>query len=80
MTQITLSNAVATQLHGLTAPVALCDTSGKVLGRFIPAIDASEWEPVSPEVSEDELDRRQQGTEWYSTQEVLSHLKSLEQK
>jgi hypothetical protein len=40
----------------------------------------SDWEPVSPEVSEEELDRREQATEWYSTDEVLAHLRNLEQK
>jgi hypothetical protein len=38
----------------------------------------SEWEPVTPEVSEEELDEREQSTEWYTTEEVLAHLKSLE--
>jgi hypothetical protein len=78
MTQVILDGDSATKLQGLVYTVELCDASGKVLGRFIPKIDMSEWEPVTPEASEEELDRREQETEWYTTEEVLAHLKSLE--
>ncbi len=61
-------------------PIEICDSSGRVLGRFIPKIDMSEWEPVSPGVTEEELDRREQSTEWYSTDEVLARLRSPESK
>ncbi len=80
MTRIVLDAGVSSRLHELTLPAELCDPSGRVLGRFVPTVDMSEWEPVSPEISEDELDRREQSTEWYSTEEVLAHLKSLENK
>jgi hypothetical protein len=80
MTQIILDAAVSSQLHQLGRPAELCDPSGKVLGRFVPLIDLSEWEPLSPEVSEEELDRREQSTEWYTTDEVIAHLKNLEKK
>ena len=78
MTRITLDASVLSQLHGLTQVVELCDPSGRVLGQFIPAVDPSEWEPVTPEVSEEELARREQSTEWYTTEEVLAYLRSLE--
>ncbi len=42
-----------------------------------PLIDMSEWEPVSPDVSEEELDRREQETESYTTAEVLAYLERL---
>ena len=80
MTRIVLDASVSSQLDVLTLPAELCDPSGRVLGRFVPTVDMSEWEPVSPEISEEELDRREQSTEWYSTEEVLAHLKSLENK
>ena len=51
------------------------DPSGRVLGRFVPLIDMSEWEPISADVSEQELDRRAQSQEKrYTTAEVLAHL------
>lgn len=80
MTQITLDASVSSQLHNLNQPAELCDPSGRVLGRFVPLIDLSIWEPVSPEASEEELDRREQSEEWYTTEQVLAHLKSLEKQ
>jgi hypothetical protein len=74
MTQIILDAALASQLHQLNEAADLCDPSGQVLGRFIPAVDMSEWEPVSPEPSEEELQRREQETESYSTADVLAFL------
>jgi hypothetical protein len=78
MTQIILDASVSGQLHNLSQPVELCDPSGRVLGKFVPRIDMSEWEPVSPDVSEEELDRREQSEDWYTTDQVLAHIKSLE--
>lgn len=75
MTQIFLDASVSSQLHNLTQPVELCDSSGRVLGRFIPMIDMSEWEPISPDISEEELDQRAKSNQKrYSTAEVLARL------
>jgi hypothetical protein len=78
MNQILLDASVSSKLANLGSPIELCDPSGRVLGRFVPLVNMSEWEPVSAGASEEELDRREQSTEWYSTAEVLAHLKSLE--
>lgn len=80
MTQIILDASVSSQLNNLTHPVELCDSSGRILGEFVPRIDMSEWEPVSPAASEEELDRREQSADWYTTEQVLAHLKSLEKQ
>jgi hypothetical protein len=78
MTQITLDPAVANKLQGLARVVELCDPSGRVLGRFLPAVDLAEWEPISPEVSDEELDRRACSPgKRYTTAEVLAHLERL---
>jgi hypothetical protein len=78
MTQIVLDSSLSNQLHDLTHPVELCDPSGRVLGRFVPRIDITEWEPVSPAASEEELDRREQAHEKpYATVEVLVLLEKL---
>jgi hypothetical protein len=78
MNQIILDTNVSNQLHELTQPAELCDPSGRVLGRFVPLIDMSEWEPISPDISEQELDRRAQSNEKrYTTAEVLAHLEKL---
>jgi len=78
MTQIILDPSASSRLNDLTEPVDLCDPSGRVLGRFVPLIDISKWEPVSPEASEEELDRREQANEkLYTTAEVLAYLGKL---
>jgi hypothetical protein len=78
MPKITLDDAPASKLHELSQVVELCDPSGRVVGRFVPLIDLSEWEPISPDVSEDELDRREKSKERrYTTEEVLAYLEKL---
>ncbi len=77
MTQITLDASLSSKLNDLTQPVDLCDPSGRILGRFVPLIDMSEWEPLSPDISEEELERRTRSHEKrYTTAEVLAHLSS----
>jgi hypothetical protein len=75
VTQIFLDANVSSKLNHLTHSVELCDPSGRVLGRFVPLIDLSEWEPLSSDISEEELERRAKSTEKrYTTAEVLAHL------
>jgi hypothetical protein len=79
MTQITLDPELAARLGDLLQPVELCDPSGRVLGCFVPAAErSSQWEAIGPDVSEQELDRREQSNErHYSTTEVVARLESL---
>ena len=75
MTQIILDAGISNQLHNLTHPVELCDPSGRVLGHFVPLIDLSEWEPLSPDISEEEVRRRALSREKrYTTEEDLANL------
>lgn len=78
MSPIFVDAALSSELGQQFHPVELCDPSGRVLGQFIPKVDLSRYEPLEPQVSEEELDRREQSTEWYSTEEVLAYLKNLE--
>jgi hypothetical protein len=78
MSRITIDSALAEQLHKASESVELCDPSGKVLGSFIPVFDASKWEILGPELSEEELDRRANSNEkHYTTEEVLDYLRKL---
>ena len=78
MTQIVVDTNLSSQLLTLTQPAELCDQSGQVLGRFVPLINLSEWEPLSPDISEAELDRRAKSEgKRYTTAEVLAHLEKL---
>jgi hypothetical protein len=78
MARITIGGSLLNALRGLTQGAELFDLSGKVIGQFVPVIDLSDWEPLSPELSEEELDRREQSSDWYSTEEVAEYLKSLQ--
>jgi hypothetical protein len=78
MTRIILDATLASKLHDLGQVAELCDPAGRVVGKFIPLIDLSKWKPLSPDVSEEELDRIEQSNEkCYSTAEVLEHLRNL---
>jgi hypothetical protein len=78
MTQIILDANLSSRLDSLNEAAELCDPSGRVLGRFVPLIDLSEWEPLSPDVSEEELDRRAKSQERRSTTaEVLARLEKM---
>ncbi len=75
MTRVTVDSAIADKLHGIAQVVELCDPTGRVLGRFVPAVDRSAWEPLSPGASEEELERRAKSSERrYTTAEVLARL------
>jgi len=80
MSQIILDADTASKLSDLDYSVELCDPSGRVLGYFSPRVEMSEVEFLSPGVSEEELDRREQSDKWYSFEEVMAHLKRLEEQ
>ena len=77
MTRIVVDDTLRSKLHNLSERLELIDNSGRVLGRFVPVVDMSEWEPVSPDVSEEELDRREEETESFTTAEMLAYLENL---
>ncbi len=80
MTKITLDETLAKKLHELGNTAELCDPSGKVVGRFEPVFDPTEWEILGPEITDEELERRAKSDKWYTTEEVLAHLRSLEKE
>ena len=77
MTRILADTDLLAKLHNIEKPLELCDASGKVLGRLFPAVDLSEYERWEPTISEEELTKSEQATEWYTTSEVLSRLEKL---
>ena len=79
MSHIVVDAAAAAQLRAATFPgVEVRDPSGKLLGRFSPAIDWSEYELVGPDISDEELERRSKSDEkCYTTEEVLEYLRKL---
>jgi hypothetical protein len=76
---ITLDASTAEKLTNIKESIRLCDPTGKVLGEFFPAFSMADWEPVTPDITEEELRRRENSQEKrYSTEEVLKHLEPLE--
>jgi hypothetical protein len=59
----------------LSEPLELCDESGRVLARMVPAVDPAFYEGLEPQISKEELERRKQRKgQTYSTAEVVAHL------
>lgn len=78
MTRIVIDAALEKKLHELAEVAELCGQSGRVLGRFHPTFDLSQYEPLEPQITPEELQRRKQSNKkWYTTAEVLAHLEKL---
>ena len=77
MTRVILDESLRGVFMDFTAPLEVCDSSGRVVGTFLPAVDYEALERIRPPVSEDELDRRNQSRS-FSTAEVLARLEALE--
>lgn len=78
MPKIVIDAALGRQLQAITEPVELCDDSGRVLGRFAPAVDLSQYEFVDLPISDEELQRLSRSQEkTYTTAEVLAYLEKL---
>jgi hypothetical protein len=81
MTRVTIDDDLRQKLLGLNKALELCDERGNVVARLQPSTpwtDPDNWELLTPEVSEEELERLRNSDEpRYTTQEVLDYLKSL---
>mgnify|MGYP001363872885 CR=1 FL=1 len=80
MTRIVVDEELRSKLLNFTKPVDLCDESGRVLARVMPRLDLSNYGPKEPPISEEELSRREKSDKWYTTEQVLEHLRRLEKK
>ena len=77
MHKTVVSAALAAELEQFDQGTQLCDASGRTFGLFVPYVDPSIYEPAEPELSDEELRRIAQSSEWYSTTDVLKHLEGL---
>jgi hypothetical protein len=77
MSHVTVDVELANKLCGLSETVELRDPSGRVLGQFAPLTGANRDDRGRPPISEEELQRREQEEEDYSTAEVLAYLEKL---
>lgn len=74
MSRVTLSARLIEELQKLSRPADLCDESGRVVGQFVPNGSALILEPLSPELSPEELKQRKKTGKWYTTAQVLAKL------
>ena len=58
MERVTVTADLAARLGLLGDSAELCNEAGTTLGRFAPAVDLSKWVPLSPGISEEELEHR----------------------
>jgi hypothetical protein len=75
MSKLILDATLPNKLLVLTHPVDVCDSNGRVVGRFIPLVDSSRA-GVVPIFDEEDLQRREEEPD-FSTGEVLAHLEKL---
>ena len=80
MSRIVLDEDTIARLAELTGSVEVCDNHGKVIGYFRPKLDPEKYSPLEPQVSEEELRRREQSDKWYTTAQVLERLRRLEEE
>lgn len=78
MIRITLDADMKRKLGDLDEPVELCDEAGHVIARVIPVVDTSQYDPLTPGISDEELERRSiSGEKRYTTAEVLKRLEQI---
>jgi hypothetical protein len=77
MTRLIVDATLPDKLASLLQPTELCDAQGRVLGRFYPQLEPSEYN-LEPQITKEELQRRKQsGEKTYTTAEVLAYLEKL---
>ena len=74
MTKVIVDQAVCALLAPLKESVDLCDARGQVLGQFTPAASRLVADPMQPQVSEEELDRREREAGGRPLSEILADL------
>jgi hypothetical protein len=78
MTQVLVTETLRSMLHNLSQPLELCDESGQILACVFPMLDLSQYEPLEPQISREEMQRRKQSKgKRYTTAEVLAYLEKL---
>jgi hypothetical protein len=80
MTRVTVDTQFQQLVSNCTAPLELCDASGSILGRFIPAmppIVEEDWIDLTPDLTDEELEAEIDAGEGYSTQELIDEIKRM---
>jgi hypothetical protein len=80
MTRIILDADLRHKLLDLREPLELCDEGGAIVAKVVPVVNPNDYEKTIPPLDEEELQRREQSNAWFTTEQVLAQLRSLENK
>lgn len=80
MRSVPVDDVLRNKLANFTVPLAICDESGRELARVVPQPDLGDYELTGPQINEGELERRKNSDQWYTTAQVLEHLRGLDQE
>jgi len=59
MSSVVVDPATLARLSGVAQTVTLTDAAGRVVGHFVPIVDPALGEEIEPQISEEELKRRE---------------------
>ena len=81
MLRITVDDELRKKFKDFKEDVELYDSDGRVVGRFhisAPWTDPDQWEPLTPEISQEQIERRlEEGGGTYTTAQVIEYLSKL---
>jgi hypothetical protein len=77
MNRIIVDQTTITVLNNLDHSTEICDPSGHVVGYFTPVADRELYAELDIPTDEQELLRRENELQIFSTAEILEHLKKL---
>jgi hypothetical protein len=77
MTKVIVDEAMLAKLHNLDAPLEICDTLGRTVGFFHPAVGPGTSNPraIRSPVSDDELQQRRKQRTGKTLAEVLNQFR-----
>jgi hypothetical protein len=75
MPPIIVDAELSNKLAEVSGPVQLCSPTGRIIGRFVPLLDLSGWKPLTPDISDEERERRKKSDEpRLTTEEAIKYL------
>jgi hypothetical protein len=80
MTRVTVDADLQKLLLNFTKPLELCDESGSILGKLIPikpVTTEDDWIDLTPDLTDEELEKEIDSGEGYSTQEIIAEIKRM---
>jgi hypothetical protein len=74
MTRVILDDAALAKLRRVTTTAEVCDPEGHVIGQFIPIVSSVPYVGLEPDISEEELQRRERQGGGRTLAEIMKDL------